>query len=53
MPRGPAVVVGPVGRDLVLEIDRLPRGGRGTTVQVVLPDDVLAARIGEQARRRA
>jgi ribokinase len=30
--RGPAVVVGQVGRDLVLEIDRLPRGGRDTTV---------------------
>ncbi|HEV7870492.1 MAG TPA: PfkB family carbohydrate kinase [Modestobacter sp.] len=29
---GPAVVVGQVGRDLVLEIDRLPRGGRSTTV---------------------
>jgi fluoroacetyl-CoA thioesterase len=27
--------------------------GRGTTVQVVLPDDVLAARIGGQARRRS
>jgi ribokinase len=31
-PEGPAVVVGQVGRDLVLEIDRLPRGGRSTTV---------------------
>jgi ribokinase len=32
-PEGPAVVVGQVGRDLVLEIDRLPRGGRSTTVR--------------------
>jgi ribokinase len=31
-PQGPAVVVGQVGRDLVLEIDRLPRGGRSATV---------------------
>ncbi|MBB3678105.1 ribokinase [Modestobacter versicolor] len=31
-PGSPAVVVGQVGRDLVLEIDRLPRGGRSTTV---------------------
>ena len=34
--------VGPGDREL----------GRGTTVQVVLPDDVLEARIGEEARRR-
>jgi ribokinase len=33
VPRGPAVVVGQVGRDLVLEIDRLPRGGRSTPVR--------------------
>lgn len=32
VPQGPAVVVGQVGRDLVLEIDRLPRGGRSATV---------------------
>ena len=31
-PEGPAVVIGQIGRDLVLEIDRLPRGGRSTTV---------------------
>jgi ribokinase len=31
-PEGPAVVIGQISRDLVLEIDRLPRGGRGTTV---------------------
>ena len=34
---------GPDGREL----------GRGTTVQVVLPDEVLDARIGEEARRRS
>ncbi|MGY5884854.1 PfkB family carbohydrate kinase [Modestobacter lacusdianchii] len=32
-PEGPAVVVGQVGRDLVLDIDRLPRGGRSTAVR--------------------
>src|SRR3712207_1653499 len=34
--------VGPDDREL----------GRGTTVQVVLPDEVLEARIGVEARRR-
>jgi ribokinase len=32
-PQGPVVVVGQVGRDLVLEVDRLPRGGRSTPVR--------------------
>ncbi|MCZ2838469.1 PfkB family carbohydrate kinase [Modestobacter sp. VKM Ac-2985] len=33
VPEGPAVVVGQVGRDLVLEVDRLPDGGRSTDVR--------------------
>ncbi|MCZ2848383.1 PfkB family carbohydrate kinase [Modestobacter sp. VKM Ac-2978] len=33
VPEGPAVVVGQVGRDLVLEVDRLPRGGRSADVR--------------------
>ncbi|MGY1857023.1 PfkB family carbohydrate kinase [Modestobacter sp. SYSU DS0290] len=32
-PEGPAVVVGQVGRDLVLEVDQLPRGGGSTPVR--------------------
>ncbi|MGY2081085.1 PfkB family carbohydrate kinase [Modestobacter sp. SYSU DS0657] len=32
-PEGPAVVVGQVGRDLVLEIDQLPAGGGSTPVR--------------------
>ena len=44
---GPAVVVGQLGRDLVLEVDRLPRGGRTTTVH--RRRELLGGRAAHQA----